>query len=60
NFSYRILFLTPEVQDLIIVHELCHLKEFNHSEKFWNLVASTIPNYKAIRKELKKKGLLMG
>ncbi|MCR4330954.1 MAG: M48 family metallopeptidase [Patescibacteria group bacterium] len=60
NFSYRILFLEPEIQDLVIVHELCHLKEFNHSEKFWNLVASMIPNYKAIRKELKKKGLQMG
>ncbi len=60
NFSYRILFLEPEVRDLIIVHELCHLKEFNHSEKFWNLVAITVPNYKAIRKELRKNGSHVG
>ncbi|MEK7555987.1 MAG: SprT family zinc-dependent metalloprotease [Patescibacteria group bacterium] len=60
NFSYRIFFLPPEVRDLVIVHELCHLKEFNHSEKFWNLVAITIPNYVAVRRELKKKGLHVG
>jgi len=60
NFSYRILFLAPEVRDLVIVHELCHLKEFNHSEKFWNLVAITVPDHKAIRKELRKSGLHIG
>lgn len=54
NFNYRILFLPPHLQDYIIVHELCHLKVFNHSLAFWNLVAETAPNYKACRRELKK------
>jgi predicted metal-dependent hydrolase len=53
NFNYKILFLSPEVRDYIIVHELCHLKEMNHSRRFWNLVAETIPNYVELRKELK-------
>ncbi|MFA5997679.1 MAG: M48 family metallopeptidase [Candidatus Paceibacterota bacterium] len=56
NFNYRIALLPPELADYIIVHELCHLKEFNHSRKFWNLVAQTVPNYLALRKELKKSG----
>lgn len=54
NFNYRILFLSPEQQDYIIVHELCHLKEFNHSARFWALVAEQIPHYAEIRASLRK------
>ena len=53
NFNYKIALLKPELADYIIVHELCHLKEFNHSKKFWNLVALTIPNYLELRKQIK-------
>lgn len=53
NFSYKILFLPPELRDYIIVHELCHLKELNHSNNFWSLVAEIFPNYKELRKQLK-------
>ncbi len=53
NFNYRIIFLSEQMRDYIIVHELCHLKEFNHSKRFWDLVSSTLPNYKEIRKDLK-------
>lgn len=53
NFNYQIIKLPPECADYIIVHEICHLKEFNHSKKFWELVAKTIPNYKEIKNELK-------
>lgn len=53
NFSYRIIFLSERLCDYIIVHELCHLKEFNHSQRFWNLVAKTVPNYKEIKKKIK-------
>lgn len=49
NFSVRILTLSQEAQDYLIVHELCHLKEFNHSPRFWALVAEQIPDYKRIR-----------
>jgi predicted metal-dependent hydrolase len=52
NFNYKLALLPPHVADYIIVHELCHLAEFNHSRKFWNLVVETIPEHKKIRKEL--------
>jgi len=45
NFSYKVLFLPPEVRDYIIVHELCHLCELNHSPRFWALVAEVVPDY---------------
>lgn len=53
HFNYKIIFLTPEQRDYIIVHELCHLKEFNHSPAFWKLVERAVPHYKTIRKELR-------
>ncbi|MEX0931210.1 MAG: SprT family zinc-dependent metalloprotease [Candidatus Paceibacterota bacterium] len=56
NFNHKIVFLRPELQDYIVVHELCHLREFNHSRSFWNLVAERIPDYARLRKELKEKG----
>lgn len=45
NFNYRIVFLPESLVDYIIVHELCHLAEFNHSAAFWNHVARAIPDY---------------
>ena len=53
NFNYKIALLSKELADYLVVHEICHLGEFNHSAKFWALVAKTIPDYKTIRKELK-------
>lgn len=53
SFNFKILFLPTHVADYIIVHELCHLKELNHSPAFWRLVARTIPNYNEIRKSLR-------
>lgn len=59
NFNYRIALLPPEAADYIIVHELCHLKEFNHSQNFWNLVKVAIPNYKEIRNNLKNNRFIL-
>ena len=53
NFNYKLLYLKPEQAEYIVAHELCHIKELNHSKKFWTLVAQTFPNYKKIRKELR-------
>ncbi len=52
NFSYKLLFLPQHLADYVIVHELCHLAELNHSPRFWRLVAHTQPEYKQLRKEL--------
>lgn len=53
NFSYKLIFLPEKLANYVIVHELCHLKEFNHSLAFWNLVSLSVPDFKAIRKELR-------
>lgn len=54
NFNYKILFLPQELQDYLIVHELCHLKHFDHGPEFWRAVATTIPNYRAHAKDLRR------
>lgn len=54
NFNYKIIYLKPIFADYLIVHELCHLGEMNHSKKFWALVEKTIPNYGKVNKELRK------
>ena len=57
NLNSKITLLPSDLRDYIIVHELCHLKAFNHSTKFWNLVSRAIPNYKEIINGLKLEGL---
>jgi len=57
NFNYKLALLPPKQADYIIIHELCHLREFNHSQRFWELVAITMPDYKEVRKDLNNKGL---
>ena len=54
NFNFRVLFLPREIADLIIVHELCHLAEMNHSPAFWSLVRQSLPGYQRLEKELKR------
>ncbi|MBI3120188.1 MAG: M48 family metallopeptidase, partial [Candidatus Kerfeldbacteria bacterium] len=49
SFNFKILFLPLHLADYIIVHELCHLQELNHSRAFWRLAERTIPNHKEIR-----------
>ena len=53
NFNYKMVFLPPELQDYIVVHELCHLGEFNHSRKFWALVEQKMPAWQGMRKRLR-------
>ena len=53
NFNYKLIFLPKKQQDYIIIHELCHLKEFNHSRKFWSLVEKIMPDYLEIKNELR-------
>jgi predicted metal-dependent hydrolase len=53
NLSTRLLFAPPEVQDYVIVHELAHLVELNHSDRFWAIVERFFPNYREQEKWLK-------
>ncbi len=57
NFNYKLIHLPKEEMEYVIVHELCHVAEFNHGKHFWELVARTVPEYKAIRSHMKKKGI---
>jgi len=52
NFSWRLIMAKPNVIDYVIIHEFCHLFEFNHSAKFWALVGKIMPNYKTHKKWL--------
>lgn len=58
NINYKILYLSRKMQDYVIVHEMCHLKEFNHSKRFWRLLESVFPEYKEVKGELKSHVLL--
>ena len=54
NFNYKIIYLDAVFADYLIVHELCHLGELNHSRNFWSLVSKTVPDYVKINKELRR------
>ncbi len=54
NFSYKLLFLPAALRDYVVVHELCHLKELNHSSAFWDLVGECIPDYRELRATLRE------
>lgn len=54
RFSSRLIMLSEEAVDAIIVHELCHIIHSNHSKEFYSLVKKYIPNYEEIDKWLKK------
>lgn len=53
NFSFNLVFLPEHLVDYLIVHELCHLRELNHSPRFWALVSLCVPDYRKRRMELK-------
>lgn len=53
NLSSRLLFAPPAVIDYIIIHELAHLVEMNHSDRFWTLVSDAMPDYKEKERWLK-------
>lgn len=52
NFNWKLILLPPELLDYVVVHELCHLKEMNHSKRFWNQVETILPDYRIKRKQL--------
>lgn len=59
KFNWRLAMLKPETIDYLIIHELAHLIEFNHSKKFYKVVECVMPKYKTQINELKAKGFLL-
>jgi len=55
SLNYCILLLPKEFGEYVLIHELCHLKEFNHSRRFWALVKQFVPNYSSIDKSINKR-----
>lgn len=60
NFNWKLIMAPPQVLDYVVIHELCHLHEFNHSPRFWRLVESQMPEYEAWKKWLKAHGAELG
>ena len=56
NFNCLLALVPSEVLDYVVVHELCHLKEMNHSAAFWAEVEKILPDYSAQRQWLKNEG----
>ena len=56
NFNCLLALVPPEVLDYVVVHELCHRKELNHSAHFWGQVERILPDYKVRKKWLKDSG----
>lgn len=56
NFNCLLMLTPPEVQEYVIVHELCHRKEMNHSYRFWAEVEDVLPDYRVQEQWLKTNG----
>lgn len=56
NFNCLLTLTPPEVLDYVVVHELCHRKEMNHSARFWAEVGRVLPDYRVWRKWLRENG----
>ena len=59
NFTWRLIMAPARVVDYVVIHELMHLKQKNHSKKFWAEVAKVMPNYKEDERWLKANGHLL-
>ena len=56
SYSWRLILMPEDIQDYVVVHELCHLHEMNHSKLFWKWVENIIPDYQRRRRWLKSHG----
>ena len=59
NFNCLLMLTPPEVLDYVVVHELCHRKEMNHSARFWKGVERVLPDYCSRRGWLREQGGLL-
>ena len=59
SLNWRLIMVPHDLIDYVVVHELAHLVQMNHSKLFWDVVKSVLPNYLSRRKELKKGDYLL-
>ncbi len=59
SFSWRVIMASLAVIDYILIHELVHIREKNHSKKFWNYLESVLPDYRKHRRWLRENGHLL-
>lgn len=59
NFNFRLAMLKPDTIDYLIIHELAHLIEFNHSKNFYKIIEAVMPKFKTQLSDLKAKGFLL-
>lgn len=60
NFNWKLIMAPEEALNYVVIHELCHLIEFNHSARFWSLVQERMPEYEYWKKWLKAHGSELG
>ena len=60
TFNWKLIMAPPQALEYVVIHELCHLIEFNHSVRFWRLVEGRMPEYEAWKKWLKAHGGELG
>ena len=53
SFNYKIAVLDPRLADYIVAHEICHIRQFDHSKAFWALVAEQFPDHQELRLKLR-------
>lgn len=54
NFNWKLMLMPPEILDYVVVHELAHRREMNHSGDFWRIVEQVLPDYRERRKRLRE------
>ena len=59
DLNWRLIMLKSELQDYVIVHELCHLLEMNHSDRFYKCVESVLKDYKKRRNDIKNSSFVL-
>jgi len=54
NFSWRLIMANDDIIDYVVIHELAHIVEMNHSKRFWAVIENVIPDYKERKIQLKR------